>query len=1213
MEKLRLRALATLVGVVLTFCLVSGQQSADREAEHLLNAARKAYAESNYTSAAEKFREFLTKFAGHKDLNAASYGLGRSLLDLPNSDYQKALEAFTSPAADPKFADRPLALYYAGVSRRGLAQKELAEGAAKPKEMSQRTRAANEHFAEAARLFSRARGAFDGMAPHDKEWSARALCDTAEMELRLGKTKDARATCEPFVKDAALAKSRSRPLGLYYHGFACYLLDDIPAAARSLNQLAPVDQPFGPHARYLMGRIHSALDEKAEAALAFAAVLTGYEEQKKSAGEILKQPEKLKNDPWEKARLEALVKGPAPDYIAGAVFYGACLNYEAGKFAEALPKLQSFSREYSASPLKDDALFRAGLCLVQVKNFDEAAKTLQPLTVHPRLGYQAMHWLGRAQLARTLAGDPNNAETRKQGFAVAINLFKDAAFKSGQLAAQGDESARSRLPEILLDQADAHLTAGQAAEAAAIYDRIANEKLIPARADEVLQRAATAYHLAGDVNSSEARIATFRQQFPASPLLPMVLFRGAENSFLQAEQQAEKKDPAAKESYAAAAARYEEVIKKYPEFERVSRARLGLGLCLIKQEDWDRAIAALETIPAPERNGELTTVPYLLADCLIRTAPAKAEDALADNMLREKLTAAANLLDGFVAANPKSAQTTDALLKLGHCHRRLGMQLPPGNERNDALNKSRAAFERLQGEFPQSSRIGTSHLERAKVIALQGDKGGAINALRQFANDPLQKSPVAPLAMVALATLLREQNQAQAAADTLKQARDKYESQLAADPERSEWVALLRHHHGVALLEAGKVADAKTAFDQAVQAGKDRPLAAESVLKSLQCSAEETRKKLAAIDKERQKPNLTPQQIAEIDTRAKKERADLVNLARQFEEKADHFKTALPQSEARARMLYDAAWAYRAGGADAGAAYARLIDQFPDLLLSVEARLELAELLAEAGKGDDAVKLLRDAIDREPTDKPTPPETLERIRLRLGSTLFDKGDDTGAKAQFDAVAANEKSPHRGQALYRSAECLLRQGKADEAVKKLAIFRDNAALHNVAGVSDRAVLRLGHGLLALKQWDAALQAFEAVINRYGNDKRWAADARFGIGTALQNQGKFDEAVNAFVQVTQMTQDDRAGRAHLQIGLCRAKQSRWVDAAKAFQTVYQGYDIPELKFAAMVEHARALVAEKKLPDAIKLLEKVVHEAPKGSEWAKSAQDRLLKMRK
>ena len=119
-----------------------------------------------------------------------------------------------------------------------------------------------------------------------------------------------------------------------------------------------------------------------------------------------------------------------------------------------------------------------------------------------------------------------------------------------------------------------------------------------------------------------------------------------------------------------------------------------------RQEDWEKAIAALEAIPGPERNGDLAPVPYVLADCLIRTAPAKAEDALADNMLREKLTAAAALLDAFIAANPKAEQTPDALLKFGHCHKRLGIQLAPGNERNEALNKARAALERLQARVP---------------------------------------------------------------------------------------------------------------------------------------------------------------------------------------------------------------------------------------------------------------------------------------------------------------------------------------------------------------------------------------------------------------------------------------------------------------------------------------------------------------------------------
>src|SRR5262245_20753949 len=134
-------------------------------------------------------------------------------------------------------------------------------------------------------------------------------------------------------------------------------------------------------------------------------------------------------------------------------------------------------------------------------------------------------------------------------------------------------------------------------------------------------------------------------------------------------------------------------------------------------------------------------------------------------------------------------------------------------------------------------------------MALQGDKNGASNALRQFTNDPLQKSPVAPLAHITLATPRREQNQLQPAADVLKQARDKFEGQLSSDPTRADWVPVLRYHHGVALFEAGKPADARTAFDQAVQAGGNKPIAAEASLKSMQCLAEETKKKIETIEK----------------------------------------------------------------------------------------------------------------------------------------------------------------------------------------------------------------------------------------------------------------------------------------------------------------------------------------------------------------------------
>ena len=656
MTRTRLRGSAALALFALTLGTVAAQPTADQQAEMLLNVGRKAYAEANPQFAVDRFREFLQKFGGHKDAHSARLGLAVALLDLPDRNYQAALDAITPAANDANFADRAMALYYAGVSRRGLGQKELAEGVAKPNEMPQRQNAANAHFTEAGKFFTSARDAFEKQKTPDAEWAARCRCDTAEMELRLAKMKEARATVEPFVKDEKLAKSKFRPLGLYYHGFACFLANDIPAAGKSLNQLAPFDQPFGLHARYLMGRIHEQSDEKAEAATAFTAVLTSYDEQKKAAQAALQQPDKFKNDPWEKARLEALVKGPPPDYVAGATFYGACLNYEAGKIGEALPKFQAFAKDFASSPLKDDAILRAGFCLVQSKSHDDAVKTLQPLTNHAKLGYQAMYWLGKAQLGQALATDPNNPNARTQAFTTAINSLRGAADKANQLGSQ-DADAKALRPEMLLELADAMLAAKQAPQAAQIYDQLTIEKLLPARAEELLQRAATAYHLAGDLNNSEARIATFKQQFPNSSLLPLVLFRGAENAFAKAEKLAKENNPAgAKQAYTEAATKYDEVVKKFPEFERVNRARYGLALCFTAQEEWDKATAALETIPAAERNNDLAAVSYVLGDCLLRTAPAKAEDALQDNMLREKLTAAANLFDAFASANPRAEQ-----------------------------------------------------------------------------------------------------------------------------------------------------------------------------------------------------------------------------------------------------------------------------------------------------------------------------------------------------------------------------------------------------------------------------------------------------------------------------------------------------------------------------------------------------------------------------
>src|SRR5262249_15535456 len=149
--------------------------------------------------------------------------------------------------------------------------------------------------------------------------------------------------------------------------------------------------------------------------------------------------------------------------------------------------------------------------------------------------------------------------------------------------------------------------------------------------------------------------------------------------------------------------------------------------------------------------------------------------------------------------------------------------------------------------------------------------------------------------------------------------------------------------------------------------------------------------------------------------------------------------------------------------------------------------------------------LLQEALEKEP-----PADLTDKIKVRLGTALLDRGirktlvakkklatpglpvrdkavaekeladgqeDIKAAQEQIQPVAENPKSPVVAHAVYREAESLLHQGKADEAIKRLVRFRDFGPFQNLPGLSDRALLRLGHALGEAKQWDASRQAYE----------------------------------------------------------------------------------------------------------------------------------------
>jgi TolA-binding protein len=1266
-KRFRLCLALACLGAVASLALAQGTPPADM----LLDSARRAYNEKNYPFAADRFREFLSKFAGHKEANAAHYGLALCLLEGPARDYNQALQHLQPLVNNKEFPEHPFVLYYLGLAQRGLGTQALEQAAAKPPEANAQRVAAQQRFEDASKSFASAVSAFTERIPKDDkankktptelEWAARARCDQAEMLLRLHKAKEARAVAEPFLKDAQLRRSRSRGLGLYYHGFACFLVKDNLVAGRSLSLLTPFDDPvFGTHARYLLARVQHASGERAEAAAHYEGLLAEHAKQKQAAGEALKQPQNFQNNPQEKKRLEQLLHGPAPDHVARALFFLGVMQYEDGKFAEAINQLNAFRQQAPQAPLGAEAQLRIGFCQVQLKQFAEAQKTLQTLAdKEPRLADQALLWLAKNQAA---SADPANPAAVAQAHKTALDTFRKAADRARQLA-NAEPAAKIRLGEILLEMADTQQLAQQHKEAVATYNQILNEKLLPSRDEEVLQHLATALHLAGNYDESDKVCQRFRDSYPKSVLLPAVLFQHAENAYFRALA-AEKIPNAAERAKEMtrwndeAIQRYRVVVQKYPEFAHVNLARCGLGMTYYRKGELDKAKETLEAIPAAERNGELALVSYQLADILIRQAPAKADDALAAGKLEEQLKAAIELLEGFAGSQPNGPQTADALFKLGHCQQRLASLLAQPPEQQKALAAARAAYEQIVQRFPNDPLRPPAYFERAKVFARMGDIGGAMTRLRRFQQDPLNKAPIAPMVSLYLATMLRSQNNPQEAAQVLADCRKQHEQALQKDAARAGWVPLLQYHHGVALREAGRRQEARAVFDLVLRQSAGLALGAEAALRAGQCLKEEGQHKIGEAKKRLAQPNLQPADKAAAQARLQEGVKEVREAGQYFVKHAEQLKEKEAASEVRARMLYEAVWSSRQlaeleieaarqkaqsdlwqklrdevvkntppgkqppnvsapdvplkmvplqpAEKETRTHYQTLIANFPDLTLSTDARFELAELLGERSEHDAAIKLLREALDKEPAA-----ELTDKIRVRLGDCLLRKGDAKAALAQFAPIAGNAKSALCAQAKYRAGECHLQLGAPAEAIKQLAVFRDQAPYQNLPGLTDRALLRLGHALGRQKQWDASRQAYEQVVNRFASGS-WAADARYGIGWTYQNQGQYDNAINVYTQLVNSSATEAAARAQLNIGLCRLAQKRYAEASTALLVVPFTYDYPHLSALALVEAARALVENKQPEQAIKLLERVLRDHP-DTESADVARKRLEELKK
>ena len=1252
------------------------QLTPDEAAAVLLDSARRAYNEGKFDFAVGRFQEFLKTYGNHRDVPAANYGLGLGLLYKPQRDSRAALAALDQAGGRGEFPDRPWALYYGGAALRCAAQEALAEADAKPQQAQQFQNQARAYFEQAMARFSAAAGLIaerlkkpgehkppGGLS--DNDWLARAQCDQCEMLLRLGRTKEAGELAAKIGSAGETRQSQFRYLAAYHQGYALLTQKEYVAAGRALSSLSPFTQEFGPHARYLLARVHHLSGDQPEAAGHYQAAVATFADARKQAQAAMQMSQKVAGSlaPEQRAYLAALAAADPPEWVIRAAFYGAVLLAEGGRFEDAAKGFASLIAEHPKSPLAAEAQLRQGFCQLQLKDHAGAIKTLEPLVKHPGLADQATWWRARAQVA---LADPADAKAYGQALSAAADDLRRAADLANRLGGS-DPEAKVRRGDILMELADVFQLAGRYPEAAAACQQVRTEKTSPDRLEEALQRQIAALHLAGKYPESDALCAEFERTYPKSTLLSAVLFRKAENAFLTAMATARDRNPDVRRRAPAmldeAITRYQRLLKDYPDFQYANLARQAMGTAYYEQGKCAEAVPVLQAIAEPDRTGALAGVPYLLADCFIRTLPERTDDALTAGRLIDQAGRAAKLLESFVAAQPKDdPQVADALLKLGYCRQRVGELLIDKELRTEALTQARTAYEGLMQQFPKDERAVMARFERAKVLALLGDAGNARNELRQFASGALLGSAVAPLAMIRYCSLTRSLGQAADAVKQLQQFRAQREAHLLRDPATVQWVPLLQYEHALAIKESGKPTDARAMFEAIAKQFAGRPEAAEATWRAAQCRWEELAAHLAKAREDLRKGG-KPEQVQAAEQAVAQQLAALRQMAGQFAQQAGQLKGAAAGSDAHLRMLYESAWAWRvlgdeeveaarrkcqedaarkikalvakqSPGAQAELAVAPEIllreipvqpaekaarSQYQALIaeaaasrtpagdpdLATRARYELAELLAERGDHDGAVELLAEALENASSA-----DLADRVRLRLASSFLAKSFAGTALGLIRDLPKDLPAPLAPETRYLTGAAYVQRQEWAKAIEQLQPFRDHGQYQNLRDLADRALLQLGVAFAGAGNLGESYRSYETLVGRF-RDSEWVPQARYGLGEVMRLQKQYDQAVNHYLDVTRRTTAEIAARAQMQIGLCRMEQKRYEDAAQALLAVPYTYDCPDLSAQAWCEAARAQVELKKPEEAAELWQRVIRDHP-GTSWAQTARQNLAKVK-
>ena len=261
---------------------------------------------------------------------------------------------------------------------------------------------------------------------------------------------------------------------------------------------------------------------------------------------------------------------------------------------------------------------------------------------------------------------------------------------------------------------------------------------------------------------------------------------------------------------------------------------------------------------------------------------------------------------------------------------------------------------------------------------------------------------------------------------------------------------------------------------------------------------------------------------------------------------------------------------------EAGDAFAELVATHPNSPLVGEAWFHV-------GRGhEDAAEKATDAAKTQAIEAAAKafaaglaaakePQLKEKLQYKLGDMQFRQQKFTEASqvllAELQEFPTGELA---GAARQLAAESLFEQQKFQEA---LPLF-EKVASDKVEKYHARALYRAGTCTANLKNWPASQKNFDDLLKQFPKFEQ-AADARYGLAFAMQNQNQLDQAEKLYEQVTEETENETAAKARFMIGEIDFARKKYEDAIEDFLAVSVGYPYEHWQGMARFETARCFM--------------------------------------